>query len=688
MSTTVLKSGQFAEPRHRRPVVEWWWSAMNDGQHDDPSAADINATMTSRTTISSTLSTDISLTLVLASMGFTGFAIAYGFVARFRDRRRRERIPGLISGTVVCLLFLGSLTIPIDIFSISNRNDIEDLDEETVNGIYDAVLILMTSMALFFVPFAFFYVRERDARYDLQVKRDDTNDSYRLSPRCVSAIYTSLFVTFVAITLGAALVMSNAASRRTAPSSSTEWIEELLSAENRPSWDRAVAFVFGSCATVGMFGWVMYVANGLVWIPVELCVLRVDEIDDRKRRRHNNGWIRYDDLTEPYWKSTRTGEICHENPTTDPTFLGSVNGGSADRIEDEIVRIRRERNAILSKGNSGARIHRRERERLRALESRLTMLSNRKKRASKASRRKQNRERCDACLRVLSRHCALIRIIVGVALLGLSLLIVMAVLITSIDKFRHSSFTYGYEISGELTLLNPLDDVMVRSAAYFPLDYVELSVLVVYIFLAMLCGITKLGIRCACFRVYILRPHRTSSQALLAITMTLLVMSFATIVSLGWIVPQYISFGDQQYRDATNAEKGPLQLCKASDVTEAGLKRTGCRMSQLALFLKALQTEMPLFGFVFFLANVLFVAVWTVSLVMSACCQGTSSSLKGRDETFGEFSVNECGDEDEDFGYFDEEDVFDDDDDDVMVELLESYRSSETSRIEQRAKAG
>jgi hypothetical protein len=61
-------------------------------------------------------------------------------------------------------------------------------------------------------------------------------------------------------------------------------------------------------------------------------------------------------------------------------------------------------------------------------------------------------------------------------------------------------FSCGYAIEKK-TLSNPVDNVLVFASHHFPLDYILFFVLVVYIFVACLYGIVKLGIKITCITV-------------------------------------------------------------------------------------------------------------------------------------------------------------------------------------------
>ena len=53
--------------------------------------------------------------------------------------------------------------------------------------------------------------------------------------------------------------------------------------------------------------------------------------------------------------------------------------------------------------------------------------------------------------------------------------------------------------------MNPIDWILVQSSKIFPLDYIVFLCLVFYVFICVLYGIIRLGIKILCFTVFYLR---------------------------------------------------------------------------------------------------------------------------------------------------------------------------------------
>ena len=473
----------------------------------------------------------MTFAIAMGAIGVISIFISYNVVMYYRERRRNDLFSCLVTGLSIATILLGFFAIPIDIFSIDSH-DSHSLNIELVSLIYKVVVGIMVSISLIVLPCSYFYVRVRDNRSDLLPGRRAR--SKECSIECVTTMYMIGFLLTVMLLMFIGMLILTGTTHDIAARSSEEWIKELLKDDNRPTWTSIVRFTFGCTASAGMCGWIMYTSFGLVLVPVELCILS---------------------------SSPSPGHVLeHERrPLLGDSHNTSINKGGGDEtskhmkhIESELQIIRKERNSILSRRRiTGRQMQRRDRERLSALEERFKTLSNRKQRMKKFER-KQRVRFCEKFCLEIARRCALLRVLAGVALLVLSVTIVLALTATCSDKIENSTFQDGYEVSTTMTFWNPLDEMFVVMARYFPLDYLGLGILVLFLFYATLRGIMALGVRCLCFRIYTLRRRRTSPQTLLVVSLILIYISVAAVVSLQWIIPQYVSFGDQKSGNGTS----------------------------------------------------------------------------------------------------------------------------------------
>ncbi|CRK36001.1 hypothetical protein BN1708_016495, partial [Verticillium longisporum] len=92
-------------------------------------------------------------------------------------------------------------------------------------------------------------------------------------------------------------------------------------------------------------------------------------------------------------------------------------------------------------------------------------------------------------------------------------------LITGIDKAKNSICKQrcGY-ILGHLNIFQPINWVFLKSARAFPVDYILMTLLVLFLFSSSITGIAAVGIRFLWVRIFQIRKGRTAPQALLIAT--------------------------------------------------------------------------------------------------------------------------------------------------------------------------
>ena len=80
--------------------------------------------------------------------------------------------------------------------------------------------------------------------------------------------------------------------------------------------------------------------------------------------------------------------------------------------------------------------------------------------------------------------------------------IAASLIVGNVDKALHSlGPRMGYALPRR-TLPNPVDIALQYAQRIFPLDYVIILVLVLYLFLASMAGVREIGIWCLCIRAY------------------------------------------------------------------------------------------------------------------------------------------------------------------------------------------
>eukprot|EP00794_Sanderia_malayensis_P004619 gene4619-5226_t len=277
---------------------------------------------------------------------------------------------------------------------------------------------------------------------------------------------------------------------------------------------------------------------------------------------------------------------------------------------------------LRAKANSGRTLTRWERNQLRRLEEdeRLRRRVDRLKKGS------------TGCCGKIALALAPFRFLFGILFLLLSLLIVISMLITSIDKMKHSlGYKYGYALP-KPTITNPLNFIMVYAQKVFPLDYILFAGIVLFLLFASMCGLKRMGIWCCFVRMYKVRAFKTMPQGLLMMIFMLMLMVLATNVMLFTIAPQYVTFGSQHYQvnktvsgssiNATDTYTFVKEVCSTESPPDQ------CIMSRMAMLLNKLFYKAWFFGAFFYYAQWCFIGVFFLGFVVSLIkCRMRKSSF-------------------------------------------------------------
>jgi len=202
------------------------------------------------------------------------------------------------------------------------------------------------------------------------------------------------------------------------------------------------------------------------------------------------------------------------------------------------------------------------------------------------------------------------RILIGAVLLLWSLLLVVSIVLTQVDRLANNycgarcGFLLKYN-----KIFNPMDKLLVFVSAFFPVDYVVFTVLVVYFFFTTLGGIVSLGIRLMCILLYKIEYKRTAPQALLLATVILMFALISMNFQLLSIVPQYAQFGSQKYYNATTQQVLP---CTADpDI----IIQTNCTMTQIGQIVNRMSISVGIMGEITYWVSWAFVVMFLLGLV-------------------------------------------------------------------------
>jgi LMBR1 domain-containing protein 1 len=224
--------------------------------------------------------------------------------------------------------------------------------------------------------------------------------------------------------------------------------------------------------------------------------------------------------------------------------------------------------------------------------------------------------------------CALFRpvkMLGGLLLLVLAVLIWASMLITGIDKAKNSICKQrcGY-ILGQTHIFQPLNWIFLQSAKVFPVDYILMALLILFLFGSSTTGVATVGIRFLWVRICQIRRGRTAPQALLMATvmLTLLVLAINYAVAM-LVVPQYATYGTQTFCSNKLAMPGLQPNCTGhkdmiipcSEALKDSHAKDVCTPSMMSTFLNRITITWPFFGMVDFWTQFAFLLLFLIVLV-------------------------------------------------------------------------
>ncbi|GCC30790.1 hypothetical protein chiPu_0009244 [Chiloscyllium punctatum] len=227
--------------------------------------------------------------------------------------------------------------------------------------------------------------------------------------------------------------------------------------------------------------------------------------------------------------------------------------------------------------------------------------------------------------------CALrpLKIALGIFFILVALLFIIALFLSNLDKALHSlGFDSGFIIF-ETNLANPLNKLLLVLQIVFPLDYVLIAIITMYLVFASMAGIRNMGIWFFWIRLYKIRPGRTRPQALLFLCMILLLMVLHTSYMIYSLAPQYVMYGSQKYQEQVNHTSFSLRQANSNatwvtKMCDAKAPEDQCTVTRTYLFLH----KFWFFNVVYYFGNWAFIAVFLIGLIVS-CCKGKRSVIEG-----------------------------------------------------------
>ena len=161
-----------------------------------------------------------------------------------------------------------------------------------------------------------------------------------------------------------------------------------------------------------------------------------------------------------------------------------------------------------------------------------------------------------------------------------------------------------------------------KASKVFPIDYILMALLVLFLFSSSVAGIATIGIRFLWVRLFNIRKGHTTPQALLLATVMLTLIMLALNYSIAMLIaPQYSMYGAQtictrptnhpdEQPDCTHYPESIVTCTELSD-------RKVCTPSVVSTFLNRVTVNFPFFGVVDFWAQFAFLAIFLIVFITS-----------------------------------------------------------------------
>ncbi|XP_069829583.1 lysosomal cobalamin transport escort protein LMBD1 isoform X2 [Dendropsophus ebraccatus] len=230
--------------------------------------------------------------------------------------------------------------------------------------------------------------------------------------------------------------------------------------------------------------------------------------------------------------------------------------------------------------------------------------------------------------RVWIKCCSIMRpfkIMWGLFLILVAILIIVSLFLSNLDKALHSAgIDTGFVIFGT-NITNPLNILLPVLQRVFPLDYILITVIIMYFFFTSMAGIRNMGIWFFWIRLYKIRRERTRPQALLFLCMILLLIVLHTSYMIYSLAPQYVMYGSQKYLvegyGTGNSTSSVSVNCDANAPDDQ------CTITRTYLFLH----KFWFFSTIYYFGNWVFIAVFIIGFIVS-CCKSKKSVVEVEDD--------------------------------------------------------
>lgn len=485
-------------------------------------------------------------------------AFCWLITRRYVDKQESEWLPTIVTVAGLTVVLLCVFLIPVDIYNVSTDDSPEDKRSRS-----ESIKILYYTLYGLILVFSFGLIPF--AYFYYEEEDENVSTGQRIWGGCKYTIFVIVIVAILLIVGLCLALLSTPGDKPTKSENTKEWIKYF---KKQSVVEDSISFCMACLTCIGYITWLTYTAYGLSAFPIGF-------IKGRRNVKEELSNVRSDlESTKQRSREVRT------------KYMGRKNKMS--KKDESTLRLLERKERILSKRNK---------------------------------RLEESNSIWNKILIVFRPF----KFVFGIIFFLISLLIVVSMLLTSIDKAVNSTKFCGSKCGFVLAypkIFNPLDTMLTKLSSFFPLDYVLIGGLVIYIFFATLSGITRIGVRFLWINMYKIRPGSSMPQGMLLASAILMFSLLALNMEISTLAPQYSTWGSQTYYDTSKNSTEPCSW---------NADRDECVPTEIGIFASRLFVRASFFGYVFFIATWVFLLTWLIGLIV-AVVKGKPSNIETRED--------------------------------------------------------
>ncbi|KAI9476205.1 MAG: hypothetical protein EXX96DRAFT_576195 [Benjaminiella poitrasii] len=486
------------------------------------------------------------------------FVFSFVFTRYFQNKQESEFFATLVTILALGLVFSTLILLPVDIFLVSSTVDQTTGIKKEWATLEAVEMMTMTMKIAYYVCYGLITLFSFFLIPFAYFYYEEYDDEESLKDRILTALkYTSFFVVISILLFVFGLFLKPTTKM---PKIDLDWFKKLLTDNNG---EKAITFVVACLILLGMLVFIVYTAPGLSLLPIQM-------IKGRK----------------------------------------GIDAENED-IENRLTATRERQRVLLAKYMNRS-IPSRDRRQLDELEDEERILTRRL--------RCIEEDKSNLFLKLLVALRPF-EILFGIILLGVTLVLVISIFLTIVDKIAFSicGSQCGYVLNHP-NLFNPVNYIFVRLSKIFPLDHIFMVGLIFYFFLATMSGVIQIGIRFLWMTLYRIRRSSTAPQALLftavLLTLGLLGLNYTMTTT---VAPGYAHFGSQVYCNHTtltgyrdcSQHKELIVLCDVYGPTDI------CTPTVSSSMIDKISVNTPFFGIVFYYSQWVFLLVFMIGFIIA-----------------------------------------------------------------------